>query len=210
MIEERDTLETPTRVCRHCSTQSVTAGEFCPHCGKSFVRRRRFRRRTAIAGAIMAALLVLGGSGTAIALKQHSDHVAQVARDRRAAQVAEAARKRRAAAAAAARERQRQKDAQGALDKIELAGRTDLEHDLQKAITKDAREKVSIGLLDGPILHTTCDPVGGGRDDLTSRTGKYECLAVTKVGSDGTSTGYSFHATINYKEFSYTWGLGRD
>jgi hypothetical protein len=67
---------------------------------------------------------------------------------------------------------------------------------------------VSDGLLDGPILRTLCDPVGGGRDDLSSRTGKYECLAVTETDADGTSRGYSFHATINYKEFTFSWGLG--
>ena len=136
-----------------------------------------------------------------------SDHAAKLARDQRTAQVAEAARKRRAAEAAAASERQRQQDAQASLDKIELEGRKELEHDLQKAITKDAREKASIGLL-GP--GRSCIRVAirwaVGAIDLTSRTGKYECLAVTKVDNDGTSSGYSFHATINYKEFSYTSG----
>lgn len=31
----------PERVCRRCSTVATTTGDFCPHCGASYVRRRR-------------------------------------------------------------------------------------------------------------------------------------------------------------------------
>ena len=66
---------------------------------------------------------------------------------------------------------------------------------------------MSAGLLDGPILQTV-RPVGRGREDLSSRTGEYDCLAVTEIDDNGTQSGDSFHATINYKEFSTLGGSG--
>ncbi|MDA0170325.1 hypothetical protein OJ998_14600 [Solirubrobacter taibaiensis] len=155
-----------------------------------------------------------GGGGTAAALKIRSDNAEQAERERTAATAARLAREEQQREEAREKQaeeaRQNEAEAQQALDEIELEGREDLERSLRKAITKDARASVRDGLLDGPILRTSCDPVGGGRDDLTSRTGKYDCLAITETDADGTSRGYSFHATINYEEYSYTWGLGRD
>jgi len=201
--------EEPVRICPGCSTQSSTAGEYCPHCGASFVRRRHRRsRRFKIILASLVALFLLGGGGTAAALKVNHDNGVTAERDRAAADAARTAKDREDRKDKAERERQREEDAQNALDDIELAGRRHLERSLQRAITKDAEEKVSTGLLDGPILKTFCDPVGGGRDDLSSRTGKYECLAATEEQGDGLYSGYSFDATINYKDYSYSWRLG--
>jgi hypothetical protein len=166
-------------------------------------RRRWSRRRKVLVGVILG-LILLGGGGTAVAMKVQHDKDVRAEKQRKAAEAARVARERRQRQDAA----ERQKKAQEALDKIEVEGRKDLERALQKAITKDARQRVADGVLDGPILKTLCDPVGGGRDDLTSRTGKYECIAATELNDDGTYRGYSFHATINYKEFSYSWGLG--
>lgn len=172
------------------------------------MRRRRLSRRVKIVLGAALALAVLGGSGTAAALKVNHDNDAKAERQQKAAEVARIARERREGEQAAERERTRKRDAQQALDRIELQGRKELERSLEKAIRKDALERVSEGVLDGPILKVSCDPVGGGRDDLTSRTGKYECIAATEVHDDGTYRGYSFHGTINYKEFSYSWALG--
>jgi hypothetical protein len=176
--------------------------------------RRRLSRRAKLAVFALLALLLLGGAGTAVALKVKHDNDVKAERDRKAAEAARIAEERQDAEDAAAAERKREREAQEAqeaLDEIELEGRRDLERSLRKSIMKDAREQVTLGLLDGPVLKTVCDPVGGGRDDLSSRTGKYECLAVTEIDeSDGTSRGYSYHATINYKEYSWTWGLGRE
>jgi hypothetical protein len=154
------------------------------------------------------AIVLLGGGGTAAAIKANRDNDAKIERQQKIDEAARIARERREGEQAAERERTRKRNAQRALDQLELQGRKDLERSLEKAIKKDALERVSEGILDGPILNTSCDPVGGGRDDLTSRTGKYECIAATELHDDGSSRGYSFHGTINYKEFSYTWALG--
>ena len=82
---------------------------------------------------------------------------------------------------------------------------------LQTSVTKDAKKDVADGVLTGPILRTECTPVGGGNSDpLAAHTGKWDCTAVTKDDLDaGTSEGYSFSATVNYDDASYSWHLGR-
>jgi cell division protein FtsB len=197
--------EDPVRVCPKCSTQSRTAGEFCPHCGASFVRGRRKMSRKAKRILAAIAVLVLAGAGTATAMKISSDKKAE--RERKA-QIAEEREEQERREEAAARAEEEEREAQEALDDIERDARKDLEKGLRKSIKEDAEEKVAEGLLDGPVLSVSCDPVGGGRDDLTSRTGKYDCLAVTEISGSGTMRGYSYHGTINYKKFSWSWGLG--
>jgi hypothetical protein len=205
-----DAEELPTRVCPNCSTQSRTRGDYCPHCGSSFLRRkRRLGKRGRIVLGSLLALIVVGGGGAAAAVKIHHDKEVKAERAEEKARAARAARERREAEAEAERERDAAEEAKAALDDIERDSRRDLEKGLRKSITKDAEQNVAEGLLEGPILRTTCDPVGGGRDDLSSRTGKYECLAVTTIEDDGSYSGYSYHGTVNYKKYSWSWGLGR-
>ncbi len=85
----------PVRVCRTCSVQSQTVGDFCPHCGKSYLHARRMpsRRALTIAG---VALLLVAGAVTGIAVKVSHDRS-----EERAAAVAD---KRDAEAAAAQKE----------------------------------------------------------------------------------------------------------
>jgi hypothetical protein len=195
----------PTRLCPHCATQSQTSGEFCPHCGKSFMRRRRsLSKRAKIAVAVLCFLLFAGGASTAVAVKvRHDGQVeAEHQRQQRIAQHNREERQRRERARVAEQRRQ------DALDEIERESRRDLEKSLRKAVTKDARDLVSKDLLDGPIIKAVCDPVGGGRDDLEAHTGKYDCMAVHTEASDGTMRGYTYRGTINYEEFSYSWKLG--
>lgn len=153
---------------------------------------------------MLVGVVVLGGTATAVVLKVQSDNEAEEKRDR-AAQEKQEEEERQRRAERAEREAEEEQDA---LDSIERSSRRVLVKDLQKSITKDANEKAATGVLDGPILRTVCTPVGGGSEDLSEPTGKYECLAVTEDNTDGTSSGYSFDATINYEKFSYTWQLG--
>ena len=202
-------VQPPIRVCRHCSVQSQVAGEFCPHCGKAFARRQRFgrlrktSRRAKIVVAAVIALLVAGGVVGLVLKERHDDQIAAEKKEKE-----EAAAQAEAERVAAEQEREREEaESQAALDDLELEGRKDLERGLRKEIKKDAEEKVNLGLLEGPILSAHCDPVGGGRDDLEAKTGKYECMAVNEENADGTARGYEYDGTINYDEFSYTWQL---
>jgi hypothetical protein len=196
----------PTRVCPKCSAQSQSAGEYCPFCGASYTRgRRKPSRRTKTIGLAVLLVLLLGGAAAGYAAKHHHDQqVAEKHRQERAAAHALALQK--AKEAAAAREEARAKRLQR---QLERSVRHSVVRSLQRSITKDARKDVEDGLLDGPILRTTCTPVGGGNvDDLQAHTGNFSCLAVYKDNADGTSSGWAFSGTVNYDDGSYTWHLG--
>jgi hypothetical protein len=137
--------------------------------------------------------LVLIAAGSGIALKIRHDN---------AVQARQAKAERRAAA------RQAAIDAQHAEDAQQIALRHESERAMQASITKWARQKVDGGLLDGPILRTSCTPVGGGSENLADVTIKYECFSATTDNEDGTSDGYNVHATMDFNTGSYTWGLG--
>jgi hypothetical protein len=161
-------------------------------------------KRAKLVIAALVVVIVGGGASTAVAMKvQHDNAVkAEHQRQERIAQQKHEEQQRRERARIAEQRRQ------DALDEIERESRRGLEKSLRKAITKHARDLVSKGLLDGPILKSVCDPVGGGRDDLEAHTGKYDCMAVHTESGDGTMRGYTYSGTINYDDFSYTWKLG--
>ena len=199
----------PLKVCRKCSVQTATTGEFCPHCGAGFstqglrsklgaLMRSRPARRIAIAVGLLA---VIGAITAGLAWKVHQDNVEMVQRAE-----AEQAKEREEAAQAAER------DTLAAKRKAEEDERSDrrtIVTALEASVLKDAREKVKSLDLDGPILSTTCTPVGGGSvDDLTALTGVFQCIAVNKNLPDGTSEGYRFTATVNWDDASYSWHLG--
>jgi len=202
--ESQGEVPTQTRVCPRCSVQSKAPGDFCPNCGKAYARRRPSRRTHWIILGVVVALIVIAGGTALVLMVRHGNEV-------EAAEAA-AAKEAEEAEALEAKQAKRQADARAAKrasDKLERQTRRLVVKELQKSITKDAREKVNDGLLDGPILNTQCTPVGGGStDDLTAITGKFECLAVNKNNGDGTVSGYSFAATVDWKKFSYTWQLG--
>lgn len=205
-MDEINNDAAPVRICPRCSTQSETAGEHCPHCGASFVRGRKpwSKRRKRIA-AVVAGILVLGGGTAGIVAKvSHDDQVAEDKAEAKAAADRAAAAERAAEKAAQAK-----KDAQEAEDKLEREIRKIGVQGMRKSITKDAKSRVAEGVLEGPILGTQCDPVGGGSvDNLGAKTTKFECLAINEKNGDGTVSGYTFNATMNWDTGSYTWRLG--
>lgn len=168
------------------------------------MRKRVSKRTKVIAGAVVALLLVGGASG--LLVKKHRDHV-------KSEQAAAAAAKAKAASDKAKADAEQAKAdaeaAQAAKDDAERSQRKEAVKEMQKSITKDAKDKVSDGILDGPILYTSCDPLGGGStDDLTAITTTFSCLAVNKENDDDTVSGYGFSATMNWTEGSYSWRLG--
>jgi hypothetical protein len=170
--------------------------------------------------AVVAFVLLIAGGASALVVKHHHDQQVAAKKHR----LAEEAAARRAATRQAARdaadaEAQRQADADAAAAQarhalqakhaLERSIRREIIHELAASVTKDARRDVADGLLDGPIKHTDCEPVGGGNvDSLADHTGGWSCLAVTSV--HGTlERGYSFSATVNYDTGAYTWQLGK-
>lgn len=201
-------VESPTsqmKVCPSCSVQSLTTGDYCQHCGAPYTSRKTGRqilqfarskagRWTAVG---VAATLLLGG-GLGIAAKvRHDAHVK--------------------AEAAALRENQRQAEATASWAKKQADREAELKREerkslvsrLEDSILRYAKEKVTEGILDGPILRATCTPLGGGStDDLTALTATLSCMAVNKKLGDGRSSGYVFSATIDWDTGRATWHLG--
>jgi hypothetical protein len=145
---------------------------------------------------VVAAIVVIG-SATGLALKVSHDN--QVTAQRVAADQAQKRTADAASAAAAAK--------QAADDKTRADRQAQITQ-LEASILTDAKERVTSQTLTGPILSASCTPLGGGSsDDLTSVTGTFECIAVNKKNTDGSTEGYRFSATINWNK-DYTWHLG--
>ena len=114
-------------------------------------------------------------------------------------------------AAAAAEDRKRlNREAAEAAEDSERTVRASIIKQMQKSVTKDAKERVADGELDGPIFYTSCDPLGGGSvDDLTAFTTTFECLAVNEKLDGDQVRGWVFSSTVNWDEGSWSWRLGR-
>jgi hypothetical protein len=203
--EPHPSEEPQTKVCRKCSVQSLTVGAFCPSCGVPYVARRslaKVNKRVVLIGAVVV-IAVIAGIGITLNI-QHTNQVQ--AEQAAAAAAAEAETKRqdeatRAAAAASA--------AKQAADAAKRAQRKLIITALEESVQKDAESRVTKGVLEGPITRASCTPLGGGSsDDLTAITGTFQCIAVNKTESDGSSSGYRFSATVNWNDASYSWHLG--
>jgi len=190
--------EVLTKVCANCSTQTQTAGTYCPNCGKAFVRVRPWSSgRFRVALFVTASVLVLGCG--AIVVNQVVAHNTEVAAQDEAQRVADV---QATKAAEAAR-------AKTAEDSAERASRAIAVTGVEASITTDAQQQVTEGTLDGPIIKSSCTPLGGGStDDLTAITTTFSCIAVNVENADGTSRGYRFSATVNWNDGSYSWHLG--
>lgn len=152
----------------------------------------------------LGVLLVVGMAAAGVAWKLGRD--ADIRADQEQASDREAAEE----SAAAEDARQAAADAKAeAEDEAERKQRRQLVKRLQQSVTKDARENVSEGILEGPIMYSTCDPLGGGSvDDLTAITGTFECLAIYEERPDGSMVGWTYSGTINYNEQTWSWKLG--
>lgn len=192
----------PVRICRKCSVQSRTGSDRCPNCGSSYLRGlRRFSKRTRMLVVVVPLVLLLLGGGAAAALKIRHDNNVEQEGEKQAARDLEERQERE-------REQEAEEDLQAEQDKSEIRSRRDLVKGLEKAVTKDAKESVDDGLLEGPILLTQCDVLSGELEDLSTEKGRFECLAANVENDDGTIEGYRYSGTIDYDELTYSWRLG--
>lgn len=198
----------PVRVCRKCSTQAQTSGDFCPHCGARYSKKKRSKKARALIIGVPLAALIAAAVIAAALIVHHSNQVAARKRAQHAAAVAAARRRHRAAvaAAAAAAAQRKAQQAAAALKRDEAKiMRQSMVSALQGAVQKDAEKDVNEGLLNGPIIKVQCEPATAV--DATASIANYTCLAATS--QTGTElSGYRFSATINTNTGSYTWHLG--
>ncbi len=165
-------------------------------------------RRTKWFLIVGAAVLLLGLIGGGIAWKiadseRQAEAAAQAAAEQSAAEASEEQARQEAAAAAAAAA------AQERADEAERASRLASIPEIEASVKAMAEDHAADGLIDGPIIEVTCSPVGGGStDDLTQQTTVFECFAAHRDNGDGTMSGYTYNATMNWSTGSYTYGLG--
>lgn len=200
--------QAPTKVCRSCSVQTETNGAFCPNCGQSYEhkRKRKLAKKTKIFVVLAIAAVFLIGSGGAAAF---------VIAEQQAQAEFEAARilavKDSEAAAAAEAEQAAADEAVAAAEaEAERAYRSTVTDEVEASILQRANELVDDGLLTGPMIKVFCNPLGGGSiDDLTALTTTFDCLAANEDRGEGQYRGYSFDATANWSDGTYTYGLSR-
>lgn len=163
----------------------------------------RRRRRLIVVSAVILAALVVGGVATGVTIQNaHNQEVAAAA--------AKAAKAKAAKAKEAKQEAEDAKAAKDAQDAAERAKRAAAVVGIQASIKKMAEDDIAKGLLDGPVLGVSCNPVdGGSTDDLTDVTTAFDCFVGNKDNGDGTQSGYFFNATMNWSTGSYTYGLGK-
>lgn len=80
--------------------------------------------------------------------------------------------------------------------------------EVEASITTMAEDHISEGLIDGSeILDVSCSPVAGGSlGDLDQETTALQCFASTEENDDGTWSGFSYDATVNWTTGEYTYG----
>jgi hypothetical protein len=97
-----------------------------------------------------------------------------------------------------------------------LAARSGLMDELSRSVLADSRSRVRQGELDGPIRRVVCEPFprtveGVGADsDLSRRSGRYSCVAVTAVfGRREASVrgviGHQYRALVDFKTGRYAF-----
>lgn len=200
--------EALVKVCPKCSVQSSSGGSFCPNCGAAYVSTRRAIRFSKKVVLIGIGVLVIAAAGTGVTLSiQHTNQVK--AEQEAAAAAAEVTKTRESEAAKAAASAASAAAAKQAAESLKRTQRKAIVKALEDSVLKDAQERVTTGVLTGPITLASCTPLGGGStDDLTAITGTFQCIAVNKTNADGSSSGYRFSATANWNDASYTWHLG--
>lgn len=163
-------------------------------------RRRRKRRRTVVLVLVIAAVLLVAGGGAAVAVV----HARQVA-----AAEEKAEQKKEAAARTRAEQREAQQAAQEAADDAQRSARAETVKQVEASVKTMAEEDATKGIIDGPIMSASCNPISGSTDDLTDTTTSFDCFAANADNADGTQSGYFFNATVNWDSGKYTYGLGK-
>jgi len=104
----------------------------------------------------------------------------------------------------------------GASDRQRLAARAGLMDELSRAVLADSRRRVRRGELDGPVRRAVCEPFprtvnGIGADrDLSRRSGRYSCVAVTAefrrgAASIGGVIGHQYRTLVDFESGRYAF-----
>lgn len=175
---------------------------------KSTPRSIKTRRR--LVGALIAAVVVIGVAVDVVSqlISNHNREMAAADEflrvyEEASIQAAEEAASAQAAEEAALTEEEEQKERQERQDRRESVTQ------IEESAGEMATGHVEDGVLDGEVLRVDCSPVAGGSvDDLTEKTTVFDCFVSTEENDNGTNSGYSYHATVNWDSGHFTYGLG--
>ena len=199
---------TVRHVCRKCSAETETDSTIhaCPECGTPFIKPPVWKNRLVQVGA-GAAVLALVATGAVVALQSNAEN--QREKEAAAAAAAEAQRQKEAEEAAAQEAADQAAQEQAAAE-LQVQLRQATVKDIQRAVTKMARDHASQGMLDGWPKRTECTPKSGQSiENLNRSSTSFACFVVTDDNSDGTYSGYNYHALMNWDTGQYTYGFGK-
>lgn len=95
--------------------------------------------------------------------------------------------------------------------KLELDYRLEAVSEIEESVGELAEEHIEDGVIDGDLIEVNCTPVSGfDLENLEQSSTTFECFAGTEDNGDGTVSGYTYTATMNWTTGSYTYRLGRN
>lgn len=98
-------------------------------------------------------------------------------------------------------------DTEAAAKSAEVAAKKKNVEELEGHVLKTAEERHRVGAYSDKVLRVSCMPVTGSSiEQLDEISTTFSCLGVTKDNDDGTSSGYSISAVINWNTGEMTWG----
>jgi type II secretory pathway pseudopilin PulG len=181
------------------SSQDGVSGMAPESANAKAVTKRKGTRKNLIIALLIGGLIAVG-SVAAVTISTRAAEETRLAAAAAAEEQLAADEAKKAAAAEAAQNRK---------DTAERALRATTVTEIEDSVKQMAQTHADDGVIDGPILDSTCSPVSGGStDDLTETTTVFECFVGTEDIGNGQMRGYTYNATMNWTSGQYTYALG--
>lgn len=109
----------------------------------------------------------------------------------------------------AERELERKRQEEEASKQAEVNQRILYVQQIESSVSDLAKKHIREGVLSGKVLETNCTPISGySLDNLDQSSTTFDCFVATKDNGDGTRSGYSYTAVMDWDSGSYTYKLG--
>lgn len=109
----------------------------------------------------------------------------------------------------AERELERKRQEEEAIRQAEINQRILNVQQIESSVSDLAKKHIREGVLSGKVLETNCTPISGySLDNLDQSSTTFDCFVATKDNGDGTRSGFSYTAVMDWDSGSYTYKLG--
>lgn len=197
-----EAIQKDATLCRHCGTKQDDPNfqrhnqEASPQSSttpQNMLGRNKIILAAGALGVLLVAGLVVGGFVSS-----------QLAEDQRRAEA-----KASSEAWLAQREEDRKKREEEAAKQAEVNQRIVSVQQIEDSVSDLAKKHLSQGVIGGRFLETNCTPISGySLDNLEQSSTTFDCFVATKDNGDGTRSGYSYTAVMDWDSGSYTYKLG--